>query len=204
MLDIMQIQEILPHRYPMLLVDRITDMELKQSIKGFKNVSISEPAFQGHFPGHPIYPGVLILEGMAQCGGVLALKSSDLTDEEMKNKVIYFMSIDKAKFRIPVRPGDRLDYELEVVKMKSSLMTLIGKAYVDGKLAAEAARRQNEARFDSQLNRAERALNANNYGLAKSLAREVLSASPSNSQAKRILRQAEAGESAAFDDMVIQ
>ena len=138
MLDIMQIQEILPHRYPMLLVDRITDMELKQSIKGFKNVSISEPAFQGHFPGHPIYPGVLILEGMAQCGGVLALKSSDLTDEEMKNKVIYFMSIDKAKFRTPVRPGDRLDYELEVIKMKSSLMVLKGQAFVDGKVCAEA------------------------------------------------------------------
>ena len=138
MLDIMQIQEILPHRYPMLLVDRITDMDLKQSIKGFKNVSISEPAFQGHFPGHPIYPGVLILEGMAQCGGVLALKSSDLTDEEMKNKVIYFMSIDKAKFRTPVRPGDRLDYELEVIKMKSSLMVLKGQAFVDGKVCAEA------------------------------------------------------------------
>ena len=138
MLDIMQIQEILPHRYPMLLVDRITEMELKQSIKGFKNVSISEPAFQGHFPGHPIYPGVLILEGMAQAGGVLALKSSDLTDEEMKNKVIYFMSIDKAKFRTPVRPGDRLDYELEVIKMKSSLMVLKGQAFVDGKVCAEA------------------------------------------------------------------
>ena len=138
MLDIMQIQEILPHRYPMLLVDRITDMDLKQSIKGFKNVSISEPAFQGHFPGHPIYPGVLILEGMAQCGGVLALKSSDLTDEEMKNKVIYFMSIDNAKFRTPVRPGDRLDYVLEVIKMKSSLMVLKGQAFVDGKVCAEA------------------------------------------------------------------
>ena len=138
MLDIMQIQEILPHRYPMLLVDRITDMDLKQSIKGFKNVSISEPAFQGHFPGHPIYPGVLILEGMAQCGGVLALKSSDLTDEEMKNKVIYFMSIDNAKFRTPVRPGDKLDYILEVIKMKSSLMVLKGQAFVDGKICAEA------------------------------------------------------------------
>lgn len=138
MLDITQIQEILPHRYPMLLVDRITGMELKQSIKGFKNVSISEPAFQGHFPGHPIYPGVLILEGMAQCGGVLALKSSELTDEEMKNKVIYFMSIDKAKFRTPVKPGDRLDYELEVIKMKSTLMVLKGQAFVDGKICAEA------------------------------------------------------------------
>ena len=138
MLDIIQIQEIIPHRYPMLLVDRITDMELKKSIKGFKNISISEPAFQGHFPGHPIYPGVLILEGMAQAGGVLALKSSDLTDEQMKNKVIYFMSIDKAKFRTPVRPGDRLDYELEVIKMKSSLMVLKGQAFIDGKICAEA------------------------------------------------------------------
>ena len=138
MLDIIQIQEILPHRYPMLLVDRITDIDLKKSIKGFKNLSISEPAFQGHFPGHPIYPGVLILEGMAQAGGILALKSSDLTDEEMKNKVIYFMSIDKAKFRNPVKPGDRLDYELEVIKIKSTLMMLSGKAYVDGKLTAEA------------------------------------------------------------------
>lgn len=138
MLGIVQIQEILPHRYPLLLVDRITDMEVKKSIKGFKNISISEPAFQGHSPGHPIYPGVLILEGMAQCGGVLALKSSDLTDEEMKNKVICFMSIDNAKFRNPVRPGDRLDYELTAVKMKSTLIVLEGKAYVDGKLTAEA------------------------------------------------------------------
>lgn len=138
MLDIMQIQEILPHRYPLLLVDRITDMQEKKSIKGYKNISISEPAFQGHFPGHPIYPGVLILEGMAQCGGVLALKSSGLSDEEMSNKVIYFMSIDNAKFRNPVRPGDRLDYELRAVKMKSTLMVLEGKAYVDGKLTAEA------------------------------------------------------------------
>lgn len=138
MFDIMQIQEILPHRYPLLLVDRITDMEEGKVIKGYKNISISEPAFQGHFPGHPIYPGVMILEGMAQCGGVLALKSSGLSDEELKNKVIYFMSIDKAKFRNPVRPGDRLDYELTAIKMKSTLMVLEGKAYVDGKLTAEA------------------------------------------------------------------
>lgn len=138
MFDIIQIQEILPHRYPLLLVDRITDMEVTKSIKGFKNISISEPAFQGHFPDHPIYPGVLILEGMAQCGGVLALKSSGLTEEQMKEKVIYFMSIDKAKFRNPVRPGDRLDYELTAIKMKSTLMVLEGKAYVDGKLTAEA------------------------------------------------------------------
>lgn len=138
MLDVIEIQNILPHRYPFLLVDRITDMTLKQTIKGYKNITITDQVFQGHFPGHPIYPGVLILEGMAQAGGVLALKSSDLTPEEIKNKVIYFMSIDKAKFRSPVKPGDKLEYELEVVKIKSSLMILNGKAYVDGKLCAQA------------------------------------------------------------------
>ncbi len=138
LLDIMQIQEILPHRFPFLLVDRITDMELGKYVKAYKNVSISEFVFQGHFPDHPIYPGVMILEGMAQAGGVLALKSSDLSEEELKNKVIYFMSIDKAKFRHPVRPGDKLEYELEVIKMRSSLITLKGKAFVDGKLCTEA------------------------------------------------------------------
>lgn len=138
MLDITQIQEILPHRYPLLLVDRVTDMESGKSIKAFKNISISEPAFQGHFPGHPIYPGVMILEGMAQAGGILALKSSGLSDEELKNKLIYFMSIDKAKFRNPVKPGDKLEYEIEVLKLRKTLIVLQGKAYVDGVLAAEA------------------------------------------------------------------
>jgi len=138
MLDINEIQEILPHRYPFLLVDRITDMEKGQSIEGFKNISISEPAFMGHFPGHPIYPGVLILEGMAQAGGVLALKSNDLSNEELKNKVIYFMSIDKAKFRSPVKPGDKLVYKIEILKLKGSLIVLDGKAYVDDKLVAQA------------------------------------------------------------------
>lgn len=138
MLDIMEIQEILPHRYPLLLVDRITEMEKGKSIIGYKNISISEPAFQGHFPGHPIYPGVLILEGMAQAGGVLALKSNDLTTEELKNKVIYFMSIDKAKFRNPVKPGDKLEYRIEVKKLRGTLIVLDGKAYVDDALVAEA------------------------------------------------------------------
>lgn len=138
MLDITQIQEILPHRYPFLLVDRITDMEKGKSISGFKNISISEPAFMGHFPGHPIYPGVLILEGMAQAGGVLALKSNDLTTEELQNKVIYFMSIDKAKFRSPVKPGDQLVYKIEILKLKGTLIVLDGKAYVDDKLVAQA------------------------------------------------------------------
>ena len=138
MLDIMEIQEILPHRYPLLLVDRITEMEKGKSIIGYKNISISEPAFQGHFPGHPIYPGVMILEGMAQAGGILALKSNDLTAEELKNKVIYFMSIDKAKFRTPVRPGDKLEYRIEVKKLRGTLIVLDGKAYVDDALVAEA------------------------------------------------------------------
>jgi 3-hydroxyacyl-[acyl-carrier-protein] dehydratase len=124
MLDVMEIQEILPHRYPFLLVDRITDMEKRN--------------FMGHFPGHPIYPGVLILEGMAQAGGVLALKSNDLSAEELKNKVIYFMSIDKAKFRTPVKPGDKLEYKIEILKLRGTLIVLDGKAYVDDKLVAEA------------------------------------------------------------------
>ncbi len=138
MFDVTQIQEILPHRYPLLLVDRVTDMDEGKTIKAYKNISISEPAFQGHFPGHPIYPGVMILEGMAQAGGILALKSSGLSTEELKNKVIYFMSIDKAKFRSPVKPGDKLDYEIEVLKLRKNLIVLQGKALVDGAVCAEA------------------------------------------------------------------
>jgi 3-hydroxyacyl-[acyl-carrier-protein] dehydratase len=138
MLDIMQIQEILPHRYPFLLVDRITDMVEKESIVGYKNISISEPAFMGHFPGHPIYPGVLILEGMAQAGGILALKSNGLTTQELKSKVIYFMSIDNAKFRSPVRPGDKLEYRVKIVKLRGTLIVLEAKSFVDERLVAEA------------------------------------------------------------------
>ena len=101
MFDINEISRILPHKYPFLLVDRVDSMVAGESIEGYKNISISDHVFQGHFPGHPIYPGVLIIEGMAQAGGVLAFKSS--TDEsEFDNKVVYFMSIDKAKFRSPV------------------------------------------------------------------------------------------------------
>ncbi len=138
MLDIMEIQDILPHRYPFLLVDRVTKMEKAQTIEAYKNVSISEPAFTGHFPGHPIYPGVMILEGMAQAGGILALKSNDLSQAELENKVIYFMSIDKAKFRAPVRPGDQLVYKIAILKLRGNLIVLDGKAYVDDKLVAQA------------------------------------------------------------------
>jgi len=138
MLDIVEIQKILPHRYPFLLVDRVETMDIGKKIVGYKNISISEPAFQGHFPGHPIYPGVMILEGMAQAGGILALKSAGLSDEELQSKVIYFMSIDKAKFRSPVKPGDKLEYRVEVLKLRRNLIVLDGKAYVNDTLVAEA------------------------------------------------------------------
>ncbi|RUM63336.1 MAG: 3-hydroxyacyl-[acyl-carrier-protein] dehydratase FabZ [Sulfurimonas sp.] len=137
-MDVTEIQEILPHRYPFLLVDRVTELVKGETILSYKNVSISEPIFQGHFPGHPIYPGVMILEGMAQAGGILAFKSMDLTPEDTANKVVYFMSIDKAKFRAPVKPGDKLEYKITVLKNKGSIWVLKGEAFVDGKLTSEA------------------------------------------------------------------
>jgi 3-hydroxyacyl-[acyl-carrier-protein] dehydratase len=137
--DVVEIQKILPHRYPFLLLDRVTKLEKGVSIEGYKNVSISEPVFQGHFPDHPIYPGVMIIEGMAQAGGVLAFKSSSEEDQdEMSNKVVYFMSIDKAKFRSPVTPGDQLVYKLTVIKQRGAIWQLDAKAYVDDKLVAQA------------------------------------------------------------------
>lgn len=137
MLDVMQIQEILPHRYPFLLVDKITHLEVSVVVRAYKNISISDNVFTGHFPAHPIYPGVLILEGMAQTGGVLAFES--MTDKiNPKEKVVYFTGIDKAKFRNPVRPGDRLDYEMSVVKNRGAVWVFEGKAFVDGALVAEA------------------------------------------------------------------
>jgi len=137
--DVVEIQKILPHRYPFLLLDRVTQLEKGVSIEGYKNVSISEPVFQGHFPDHPIYPGVMIIEGMAQAGGVLAFKSSsDEEQEDAENKVVYFMSIDKAKFRSPVTPGDQLVYKLSVIKHRGAIWQLDAKAYVDDKLVAQA------------------------------------------------------------------
>ena len=137
-MDVVEIQEIIPHRYPFLLVDRITDVVKNETLTGYKNVSISEPVFQGHFPGHPIYPGVMILEGMAQAGGILAFQSMEMTKEEAAQKVVYFMSIDKAKFRSPVKPGDRLEYRISVIKQKGAIWMLKGEAYVDDKLVSEA------------------------------------------------------------------
>ncbi len=138
-MDVMEIQKIIPHRYPFLLLDRVTDIVKNESLVGYKNVSIGDNVFQGHFPGHPIYPGVMILEGMAQAGGILAFKSmDDMTEEEAANKVVYFMSIDKAKFRAPVKPGDRLEYRISVIKQKGAIWMLDGKAYVDDTLVSQA------------------------------------------------------------------
>lgn len=137
--NVVEIQKILPHRYPFLLVDRITDIVDGKSIEGYKNVSISEPVFQGHFPDHPIYPGVMIIEGMAQVGGVLAFQSLSEEEKSQSNeKVVYFMSIDKAKFRVPVTPGDKLVYKLDVIKNKGVVWHLDAKAYVDDKVVAQA------------------------------------------------------------------
>jgi len=133
MIDIKEILNTLPHRYPFLLVDKIVELEAGKSAKGIKNVTINEPFFQGHFPGHPIMPGVLIIEAMAQVGGILAFKSANVA-----NKAVYFMGIDKAKFRRPVLPGDRLELMLKVKKQRGAIWAFKGEAYVDGNLAAEA------------------------------------------------------------------
>ena len=139
LMDVVEIQKILPHRFPFLLIDRITGLTPGESIEGFKNVTIGEHIFQGHFPEHPIYPGVMIIEGMAQAGGVLTFQSMDSEkQEDTKNKVVYFMSIDNAKFRNPVRPGDQLVYKLGVIKHRGNIWVLDAKAYVDEKLVAEA------------------------------------------------------------------
>ncbi len=132
-LDIAAIMKIMPHRYPFLLIDRILSLE-ENRVVGIKNVTINEPFFVGHFPGHPIMPAVLIIEAMAQCGGVLLLNSSYQPEE----KLVYFIGIDRAKFRKPVRPGDQLRFELTLLRLKSRICKMEGKAYVDGDLVAEA------------------------------------------------------------------
>ncbi|MGD9948301.1 MAG: 3-hydroxyacyl-ACP dehydratase FabZ [Desulfobulbus sp.] len=132
--DIKGIMEILPHRYPFLLVDRIVELEPGKSITGIKNVTMNEPFFQGHFPREPVMPGVLILESMAQVGGILAC----LSDQEMIGKLVYFAGVDKARFRRVVRPGDQLVIKLEMIKQKGKITKMAGKAYVDEQLATEA------------------------------------------------------------------
>ena len=132
------IAKLLPHRYPFLLVDRITELELGKKIVGMKNVSANEPFFQGHFPGTPIMPGVLIVEAMAQVGGVLARLTMPEVLEKDGPGELFFMAIDKVKFRRPVVPGDQLVFELEALRTGSKVWKMAGKSFVDGSLVAEA------------------------------------------------------------------
>jgi UDP-3-O-[3-hydroxymyristoyl] N-acetylglucosamine deacetylase/3-hydroxyacyl-[acyl-carrier-protein] dehydratase len=132
--DIASIMDIMPHRYPFLLVDRITGIEPGSRVKGLKNVTINEPFFQGHFPGHPIMPAVLIIEAMAQVGGVLLLSTVD----DPRGKLVYFSGIDNARFRAPVTPGDQLEFELEMVKLRGPICKMRGTARVGDTVVAEA------------------------------------------------------------------
>ena len=133
-MDVRGILDRLPHRYPFLLVDRVVEIVPRQSIVAIKNVSINEPFFQGHFPGAPVMPGVLILEALAQAGAVLLL--SDIPDRA--SKLVYFTGIDEARFRRPVVPGDQLRLTMEVLKLRSRTCKMRGVAEVDGETAAEA------------------------------------------------------------------
>lgn len=134
MYTIEDIMKVLPHRYPFLLVDRILEIEEKKRIVGLKNVSINEPFFQGHFPGHPIMPGVLIIEAMAQVGGMLLMGSI----EDPESKVVYFMSLDNVKFRRPVKPGDQIRFELEITQLRGPVCKMRGVGKVEGEIVAEA------------------------------------------------------------------
>ncbi|MDX1395954.1 MAG: UDP-3-O-acyl-N-acetylglucosamine deacetylase [Gemmatimonadota bacterium] len=132
--DIQKILEYMPHRYPMLLVDRILEFEERERIVGLKNVTINEPFFAGHFPGHPIMPGVLVVEALAQCGGLLLMNEYD----DPADKVVYFMSLDGVKFRRPVTPGDQLVFEVEMLQLRTKACRMRGVARVEGKVVAEA------------------------------------------------------------------
>jgi 3-hydroxyacyl-[acyl-carrier-protein] dehydratase len=134
-LDIRRVMAALPHRYPMLLVDRVEELIVHERIAAIKAVTINEDFFNGHFPGRPIMPGVLIVEALAQAAGVLAMESLGLADS---GKLVYFMAIDGAKFRVPVEPGVLLRLEVDFVQKRTSVCKFAGRALVDGKVAAEA------------------------------------------------------------------
>ena len=134
-MDIQNIMKHIPHRYPFILVDRILEMEPKKRVVGLKNVTMNEPFFQGHFPGTPIMPGVLILEAMAQTSGVLAITSLEKGKE---GALMYFMGLDQVKFRKMVVPGDQLIMELEILKQRAKIMKMAGVAKVDDQVVAEA------------------------------------------------------------------
>lgn len=133
--DINRIMTMIPHRYPFLLIDRVTVTELGERAVGLKNVTINEPFFQGHFPGHPVMPGVLIIEAMAQTACILVVKT---LGSECEGKLVYFMSIEEAKFRRPVLPGDQVHLEVTKIKNRGMIWKLDAKAKVDGQLVAEA------------------------------------------------------------------
>jgi 3-hydroxyacyl-[acyl-carrier-protein] dehydratase len=135
-MDYQKITDLLPHRYPFLLVDRVVELETKQRIVGYKNVSSNEPFFQGHFPNHPIMPGVLILEALAQLSGLLGLEA--MGEEQAQNTVYYFAGVDTARFKKPVVPGDRLDMEARYVSDKRGIWRFECEAKVDGQLACQA------------------------------------------------------------------
>jgi 3-hydroxyacyl-[acyl-carrier-protein] dehydratase len=135
MMDLLEIQKLLPHRYPFLLVDRVTEIEPGKRLVAFKNVTINEPFFNGHFPGHPVMPGVLIVEAMAQAAALLAYKSEGMDPAQ---KITYLMGIDNARFRKPVVPGDRLQFEIQVLRHKGPIWKQRGVATVDGVKVAEA------------------------------------------------------------------
>jgi len=133
--DINRVMELLPHRYPMLLIDKIKDMDGCESAVGIKNVTINDPYFQGHFPGHPVFPGVLIVEAMAQTAGALVING---TAGDAGKKIVYFMAIDKAKFRKPVEPGDQLELHVSKLQNRGPVWKFRGIAKVDGHVVAEA------------------------------------------------------------------
>jgi beta-hydroxyacyl-ACP dehydratase FabZ len=133
-LDSVAIERLLPHRFPFLLVDRIVELD-EEHVVGLKNVTVNEPFFVGHFPGHPVMPGVLIVEAMAQAGAVMAMRSPGF---DPAAKVIYFMALDKVKFRKPVVPGDQLRLEVTPLRKGASIWKMAGKALVDGEVACEA------------------------------------------------------------------
>ncbi|WBX83279.1 3-hydroxyacyl-ACP dehydratase FabZ [Sphingosinicella microcystinivorans] len=135
-IEVGAVMALLPHRFPMLLVDRVVDFVPNERARGIKAVTINEPFFQGHFPARPIMPGVLIVEALAQTAGVLAIKS---LGEAGANKLVYFMAIENAKFRQPVEPGVLLNLDVEFVQRRATVCKFNGKASIDGKLAAEAS-----------------------------------------------------------------
>lgn len=136
--DIQKLLELLPHRYPFLLVDRIVDMDGDESGTGVKNVTINEPQFQGHFPGRPVFPGVLLIEGMAQTAGAMCVAKTLKSGGPGKPSLVYFMTIDKVKFRKPVVPGDTIEYHMKKIRQRSNMWWYRGEAKVAGRLVAEA------------------------------------------------------------------